>query len=559
MKISFKNIFLYSIALPLLGGACGGMMTSCTDVESELVEFVEDNKLDTPNDTVYSLMGIISKMQVVADRTVILGEIRGDLVSLTDHASIDLKALADFTADGTNQYNNVRDYYAIIQNCNYFIANADTLLKKRGEKVFIKEFAAIKAYRAWTYLQLAINYGTVPFFTEPLLTEKDADPTLHPKYDINQICDYFIEDLAPYVDTKYPDYGSIGSAVSSRMFFPVRVLLGDLCLWSGKYKAAAQYYHDYLTKLTDTHPLNHNYVEWTDYNFTHTRNTFSNRSQDITRMYMASDEYEGLMSELDDIFISTDDNLYFYQADVSNAYASLSKSQRYVLVYTDPTTQLPDTISPADTLQFDDPYLKGDLRLSGIYNKRNYGTNDESYNTYRMNNSKYSEDQDYVTLYTLPTIYLRYAEALNRAGFPESAFAVLKYGLNYYTKERYISPEELQAAGDLISFSEYTFTRENTVGIHSRGCGSADADTTYIIPQLPAKQDSILFVEEKILDEMALETSFEGQRFYDLMRISLHRSDPTLLAGKVAMRNGIKDEVLMSKLSDQKNWYLKME
>ena len=60
---------------------------------------------------------------------------------------------------------------------------------------------------------------------------------------------------------------------------------------------------------------------------------------------------------------------------------------------------------------------------------------------------------------------------------------------------------------------------------------------------------------------MALETAAEGLRFPDLMRLSLHRNDPTFLARKVAMRNGASsfDADLFERLSDKKNWYLPLE
>lgn len=61
-------------------------LSSCTKADSDLVSFVEDNTLSTPNDTVYSLIGIVNKLQKIADRTILLGELRGDLTSLTDHA-----------------------------------------------------------------------------------------------------------------------------------------------------------------------------------------------------------------------------------------------------------------------------------------------------------------------------------------------------------------------------------------------------------------------------------------------------------------------------------------
>lgn len=148
------------MALALAFGA-GAAITSCVDTDSSLVDF--GSQLNSPNDTVYSLLGIMNKMQVVADRTIILGEMMGELSSATETATTDLKELASFTATADNRYNAPEDYYAVIQNCNYYIAHADTALSLRGEKVFIREYAAVKAFRAWTYLQLAIYYGRVPF------------------------------------------------------------------------------------------------------------------------------------------------------------------------------------------------------------------------------------------------------------------------------------------------------------------------------------------------------------------------------------------------------------
>ena len=90
--------------------SCGDML----DTDSDMVMFVEDNNLDSPSDTVYSVIGIINSMQKIADRSVLLGEVRGDLAQLTDASTVDLQALADFSACGTdyvdNKYNCVRDY-----------------------------------------------------------------------------------------------------------------------------------------------------------------------------------------------------------------------------------------------------------------------------------------------------------------------------------------------------------------------------------------------------------------------------------------------------------------
>lgn len=536
------------------------VVVSCVDVESDLVEFQEDNQLDSANDTIYSLMGIIEKMQIIADRTVLLGEVRSDIASVTPQASSDLKSIADFTANASNKYNNARDYYAIIQNCNYFIAKADLSLKKRGDSIFVKEYAAIKAFRAWTYLQLAINYGTVPFVTKPILVEKDASPQYYEPYTIQQICEYFIKDLSPYINTPYPNYGAIGSFSSHNLYIPIRILLGDLCLWSGKYQEAAKYYHDYLNDLNSPHPVGNYKVEWADVQFQHINDNYTSQAtgtnEVLTYIPMASSKHEGLMTKLDDIFTSTSDNNYFYQATRSKAYDQLSSRQLYTLIYINADTQLPDTIHPSEDIVYDDESLRGDLRLSRNYQLTFQGTSSTTQNAYRQSMKKIKADR--VPLYRITPIYLRYAEAINRCGYPACAFAVLKYGL-CDDNAHYLDSLEYHQAGEIVRFNKNNFTRNNTIGIHARGCGRCDADTLYAIRGCASKADSIEYVENLIADELALETAGEGSRFYDLIRISFHKGSATYLADKIARRNGVFDQKIFEHLSNQANWYLPLE
>ena len=126
-------------------------MASCSDMldtKSDMVEFTEDNNLSTPQDTLYSVMGIIRKMQVIADRTVLLGEVRADLMAPTDKATTAIKNVAKFDFSTKNEYNQVSDYYAVINNCNYFIANCRySTCQNWARRFFEKEFAAVKTYR----------------------------------------------------------------------------------------------------------------------------------------------------------------------------------------------------------------------------------------------------------------------------------------------------------------------------------------------------------------------------------------------------------------------------
>jgi hypothetical protein len=168
--MNMKDKFLVLLLL-LSFMSCGKML----ETDSEMVEFAGDNTLDTPEDTLYSVMGIIRGMQVVADRTILLGEIRADLMQVNESATTDIKALANVPmTDEPNIYNRISDYYAIINNCNYYLANVDPEAQRLSKLIFKREYIAVKVFRAWTYLQLAKIYGKVPLVLNPLLTMEEA-------------------------------------------------------------------------------------------------------------------------------------------------------------------------------------------------------------------------------------------------------------------------------------------------------------------------------------------------------------------------------------------------
>ena len=553
-----------------LAATFGISLSSCSDMmetDSELVMFQKDNTLNSPVDSVYSVMGILYKMQKIADRTVLIGEMRGDLTTTTANANTDLKALANFNVTTNNKYNKVSDYYAVINNCNYYLATVDTALTKRNVKIFQSEYAAVKAFRAWTYLQLVQIYGNVPLVTEPVLTEtKAAEEQNKTKSSITDICNYFIDDLKPYINVNLPSYGAIGGNNSQKFFIPMRALLGDLCLWAGRYQEAAQFYHDYLTLTGKEITTGTASIQWGSKDFKNPTDDYvslfsvSNSQECRSYIPMETSEFYGIKSTLNDIFNSTSDNYYYYQVEPSSALKNLSKSQVNCLVYSTNATR--DTLY-APTVNEKNEVLVGDLRLYS------------NWSTSKINQSatsKYSSDyqtigkinNEGIMTYRTSVIYLRYAEALNRAGYPQIAFAILKYGLTSDNLNNYVDSIERTNGSSLISFSQYVFTENNTQGIHSHGSGDSRANLFYNLPEpsdsLATYQDTVNYqiplVEDMIAKEMALETQFEGYRFFDLMRISKRRNDPTYLAKPISERNGVKDGTLYDLLLNEQKWYL---
>ena len=213
------------------------LFTSCMDVESDRQAF--EPNLNEKTDSVFYAFGIAQAMQQLADQYFYQGEMRGELVKTTQYTDSMLSQLKDFSATVANRYDSAYVYYRVINNCNYYLTHRNRDLRTGATDVTKNEYAAILAYRAWAYLQLARNYGTVPFFTEPLTSISQIEDNQFPSYNLDQIADALCPELLSYSGTPVPNYGTnvnVGNTNSGssksintqKIFIPVDVILGDL-------------------------------------------------------------------------------------------------------------------------------------------------------------------------------------------------------------------------------------------------------------------------------------------------------------------------------------------
>ena len=594
-----------TIIICALCAICGSF--SCSDMlETDSDRQLFDPNLSDKTDSVYYALGILQGMQQLADQYFFQGEVRGDLVATTQYTDNNLRQLADFSATTTNKYDSAYVYYRVINNCNYYIAHRDTTLRTGAEFVVMPEYVAVKAIRAWAYMQLARVYGKVPFYTEPLtqISQIDRD---YPELDMNGIVAQLAPDLEQY-SGKYnvPTLGGVSPTTSisspSKIFFPVDVILGDLYLETGQYDRAATHYVTYLTDIATENTIRTNYMQAyntrnyadalnlpSDITFTMTGNSWQNifstsgNNEIVTYIPMAPSRQTGATTDIPkafgyDYYSTTEGNIDEIQLVPSEGFKALSDNQDYFYV-SSRSTSVNYILNSAKI---------GDTRYSGAVNEE---TEADS-TTVRIIKNRYAN----ILLYRNTTVLLHLAEAFNRLGMYDAAFAILKDGLTRYLVVKgeggpaYISDETKDALQSVyplfsdVNVSKFTdasacfgvhmhgsgYTRDYTGAVYQPGLSPYQLNTIvgmkmdeiaeqYTVQVGATKADTINAVEDLLCDEYALEFAFEGSRFFDLCRLARHKNNSGLyapnfgslwLARKLAFKNPKKD------LTDPQNWYL---
>ncbi len=479
-----KKFLTYAIVAGMGFGA-----VSCDDM---LSPDSERHSYEVAQDTLYSYWGILRSLQNVAERYVVLGECRGELVTGTSYLSDTIECILNYdmtkAVDGSCRYLKAADYYHVINSCNAYLASYDsTRTTGTLQPYMTKEAAQVSAIRAWTYLQLCLAYGEVPFYTEPLLTS-DAINNFAKNYasngstvTIDNLADKFVDELesAASVEAQYgfPQYDTYGYtatvAHSSKLMIPVNVILGDLYLAKGDKTScakAAQYYFNYLSGNNGLSiipaggviPAGYSYSGYLGDGMTEARySTFGSYSSSIggSTPWTETGETTRVRESVTAIASSTNklwgtvlrgvNELYGFDADISVRTSTDSTTSASVTLEAQyDKKQLLNSQAYLDLCaeqQFEEYIGSSDQTTwsltvdPSVSDARQYWLTDytQSYSNGTRSTEKFitklNPSGQFTTvahmIYRKSQIWLRFAEAICNAGYPSFAFAILKDGL----------------------------------------------------------------------------------------------------------------------------------
>ncbi len=526
-----------------------------------------------------AIVGTYGKFMQLAEKYVLLNELRADLMTTTRNSDPELIELSQHSVTAENRFANPKDFYEVIQNCNDNLKNFDVMLadKKFTQTEYNQRYSDIGALRSWVYLQLGIHYGEVPYITEPLENLNDVlDTSKYPKIPFQELIRNLVEFTegltytSPYSEdsTLVIDVDGYNTA---KFFINKECILGDLQLWNNNYTQAAIHYKNVME-------------------------TGSMSGNDIDRFDVYRVKYAEIASNND---LAVGYSRYSEQDARSlinnntQGWRSIFARERDVLWNTEWIWSLPFDSDFAPKNPFINLFANrgGDYLVKPSQNAINLWENQKQQNgfPYDARGKRFSyniiDDDEVIMkylynfldpirqvpidlfqtdgnwfLYRAATLHLRYAEAANRDNQHRIADALLNFGIqNEYTVSGVTDKTDIEQTFEPFP---YNFDARNgdfprfRADWHRNGGLRGRA----YLERAPIIGDSLISLENNIIEEAALELAYEGNRWGDLLRIALRRNDPSFLADKVFAKlsadGNSQAASIRTKLMSKENWYL---
>jgi hypothetical protein len=557
---------------------------SCEDMlEAKDENNIEaDDNYRTENDADNAILGIYSKFMTLVDRVIVLEELRADLLDITEKSTTDLQAINNHTATATNKWCEIAPFYEVILNCNDALYNFDKMLadNRLSKADYGHRYADVMTIRCWVYLELAIHFGNIPYVTDPLLTVEDVKNQANfPEISFDEVVSKLTASMVglPTLDlsTDSPLYSATADGYLMRMFFlNKKLMLGDLYLWADKYVEAATQYNNFFkeaeSKLypgVEYHAYKADFWVWAGSNepmfqVCYERykaadmSTYRNKWKE---MFTRSSTNAELRKEM--ITMVSYDAAFAPEYPLIELFANTGIGQYQMKPSQYAIDDLWETqVQPESGFVFDGrgrestfDYVNGQpVALKYLYDYYKQSTDNNK--TIHLGYNSYSKDQ-YARngkwfIYRAALLHLRYAEAANRAGYPDIAYALINNGIKaaydwpmedgttlrsdkegvQYTGYRpaddnsksvpYGEPFYLDARQNDLPYTYYRSPWCRSSGIRYR----AWVDNIEKPDWVQNKSDSIRWMEEAIVTEDALECGHEGHRWGTLLRIAMRKN-----------------------------------
>ena len=568
----------------------GILLTGCKKV----FDLQPQDQLDHANayqnvyDADAAVLGIYGKFMGLADRYVILNELRGDLLDYTANANEELRQVSTHTVTAGNPYADPRPFYEVIINCNDALENFKIMVanKKMTEAEFNQRYSDIGALRSFLYLQLGIHFGEIPYVTSSLKNVDEVKNTANfPRLKFNILLDSLISFTAalPYKDF-YPSGSNLNLTVdgyqTQKFYINKKIMLADLYLWKGDYLQAASWYRQVMEYATTAYGFGEEYYSVYRIGWAGNSNhyvSYSRAGDASTLVYndgwriifeqpfgSRSSTMEWIWALPFDSKFKPDNSLIKLFSPVGGNY--LVKPSQEVFDLWDGETQLtPPTgtnVPPMLPLPYDARKLLSTATINGqpvamkyLYNYINYATM-APFDPLAKNGKWF--------LYRQSHMHMRFIEAANRSGKHRLSWGLWNNGIagaypaptsdvtlyhNTLTESYPFNFDARNSGNSGVPYYRADWYRN--IGIRTR----ANLSSVAI-----AASDSLIAIEDGIIKEGALENAFEGTRWPDLVRVALRRNDPAFLADKIynkLLKDGSGNAAAVrTKLMDPANWYL---
>ncbi|SHE90433.1 RagB/SusD family nutrient uptake outer membrane protein [Dysgonomonas macrotermitis] len=592
------------------------VLTSCSDMlDAELENAVNpEDSYKTADDADKAILGIYSQFMKLADRVIVLEELRADLMDVTTNATPDLVDINNHTATASNKWCEIAPFYEVILNCNDALSNFDKMLadNKLSKADYSYRYADVMTVRCWVYLEMATHFGDVYYVTDPLVTIKDLTADKVPVYQFDQLVQELIKCMTsvPTLDlsTDSPLYNQTSDGYLLKLFFlNKKLLLGDLYLWANDYVQAATQYNNFF-KEAETKEYSS-----TPY-YAYKLDTWVWDASNEPRFQVCYQRFKGadlnaFRNKWKEIFSrsSTDTelnremiNMVSYDTKFAPTYplielfANTGQGKYYLKPSSWAINGLWEAQVQSNDFVFDGrgressfDYVNGEpVVLKYLYDYYAQTTDDNK--TIHLSYNQYSTDQYSKSgkwfIYRAGLLHLRYAEAANRAGYPDIAYAIINNGIitNYdwakedgtlrsdkegvqYTGYKplndtdasvpYPEPFYLDARNNSSPFVTYRSPWYQNAGLRGRASLKNVEKPDWVM----TKTDSIKWMEDAIVTENALECGFEGNRWGTLLRIAMRR-DKTGENGTAFLNKTLNEKFQAAGKSaptlSSSNWFL---